>query len=86
MSERDFNPAITPRAGQDWQTLPAMLSASQAAAWLGLSKRQWLRARRSREIRTAQVFGTSGRYTRYWTIKLAGLVPAANCGQRTEDR
>lgn len=65
---------ITP--GQDWRTLPRQISTEQAQAWLGLSHNQWFAARDRREIREAVVWGTGGKGLRFWTVKLAKLVPA----------
>jgi hypothetical protein len=65
-----------PRVGQAFEELPAQITAAQARAWLGLTLDQWVRVRKKRQIKAAEVWGATGnRRLLFWTVKLAPLVP-----------
>lgn len=72
-----YDPSVLPRAGQAAEALPATLNSMQARCWIGLTHTQWYARRSRKEIRTAEVWGTRKPHLRYWTSKLAALVPQA---------
>jgi hypothetical protein len=70
-----YDPAVIPEPAQPFETLPPQLDSAQVRAWFGLSKEQWRVVRHKRAVRAAEVFGAAGPALRFWTCRLAHLLP-----------
>lgn len=81
-----YDPTCRPQAGQNFAALPAQLDSAQVRAWLGLSRDQWFAVRSRRELKRAVVWGTAGPGLRFWTARLAPLVPAEEANRRATSK